>query len=771
MIGQVISHYKIIEKLGEGGMGVVYKARDTKLDRTVALKFLPPAVGEKEKTRLIREAQAVARLDHPNICTVYEIGDAEGMPYIAMAYVEGTTIKDRVEEGQLTLDEITDYAQQIARGLQTAHRKNITHRDIKCANIMVTDEGQVKIMDFGLAKLAGRTQLTKEGTTAGTVAYMSPEQARGEDVDHRTDIWSFGVVLYELLTGQLPFRSEYETAMVYSILNEDPTPVSNINPDIPAELEAIVLKALEKNKEDRYQSIEELLADLDALTGKPARRYGLRRAVTRNSAYLYASIILFLVLVGAAILFLWSPVADVPAFESIAVLPFENLSGDPEQDYLVEGMHDALITDLARLSGLKRVIARPSVMRYRGTDKQLSEIAQELTVDVLVTGAVVRVGDRIRVTAQLINPVTEDFIWADRYDRDFRDILNLQNEIISSVAGQIALKLTPEEVTYLAEVRPVNPEAHEAYLKGVFHWHRLTPTDLETALEYFELTLSRDTDYAPAYSGIARVWLGRQQMGYASPHEATSKAIAAATRAIELDGELAEARYVLAAVRTWGEWDWQSADREFRIAIDINPNYAEARAFYSHLLQFLGRPEEALLHIQQAVVLDPFNPMYQALYGINLNFVRRYEDAIVQLQNALRTAPGLPFAYTGLAVAFHEKGIYDEALEAMSGAFTAIGDIETANILDLGYREDGYTGAMRKAAEHLTERSRTMFVPPVRVAHLYANAGEIDLQIEWLNKAFEVRDPELPYITQPVFDNLRDDPRFQELMRKMNFPE
>jgi len=535
MIGKTISHYKVLDKLGEGGMGVVYKAHDTKLDRTVALKFLPPAGGEKEKTRLIREARAVAQLDNPNICTVYEIGDSEGVPYIAMAYIEGETLKDRFENEPLAMNDVIDYAEQIARGLQSAHRKQIIHRDIKSANIMITPDGQIKIMDFGLAKLAGRTQFTQEGSTAGTVMYMSPEQARGETVDHRTDIWSFGVVLYEMLTGRLPFQSEYETAAVYSILNEDPPPIGTFNPDVPPELEDIVMKALQKNKEDRYQQLDELLSEMDVFSGTAVGGTERRRAVTGRKPFLYAAAVFLLLLVVAAVFFLGSPVPEVRALESIAVLPFENLSGDVEQEYLVEGIHDALITDLAKLGSLKRVIARPSVMRYKGKDISMREIARELKVDAVVTGAVVRVGDQVRITAQLINPLTEDYLWAERYEREIRDVLSLQNEIVTEIAKQLELKLLPDDQIRLASVRPVNPEAYDAYLKGSYHWKKVTPEEIDIAERYFELALEKDPSYAPAYHGLAWVWSARQQIRVTPAHEAGPKAKAAALQAIALD--------------------------------------------------------------------------------------------------------------------------------------------------------------------------------------------------------------------------------------------
>ncbi len=522
MIGQMISHYKILEKLGEGGMGIVYRAHDTKLDRTVALKFLPPAGGEKEKARLIREARAVAQLDHPNICTVYEIGDSEGMPYIAMAYIEGETLKDRVENGPLAMNEIIDYTRQIARGLQSAHRKHITHRDIKSANIMITPDGQIKIMDFGLAKLAGRTQLTQEGSTAGTVMYMSPEQARGEDVDHRTDIWSFGVVLYEMITGRLPFQSEYETAAVYSILNEDPPPIGNLNPDVPPELEAIVKKALQKNKEDRYQQLDELLSNLEILQGTAVSETDRRRFFTGRKPFLYAAAVLLLLLVAAAVFFLGGPVPEVRAIESIAVLPFTNLSNDPDQEYFSDGMMEEILDRLFKIGDLK-VISRTSSMRYKNTDKSIKEIAGELGVASILEGSVRRIGNNVRITVQLIDAGTDAHLWSDIYDGDLSDlsrIFFIQSEVAQSVARELKAVLSPWEVKLIENIPTTDLIAYENFLKGKFAVYKYNAEDLSLAMQYFEQAKERDPDFALAYAGIAYVWIFRQQAGLATPEEA-----------------------------------------------------------------------------------------------------------------------------------------------------------------------------------------------------------------------------------------------------------
>ncbi len=498
MIGKTISHYKILEKLGEGGMGVVYKAKHLKLDSFVALKFLPPQLVTQKaaKKRFIHEAKAASSLEHPNICAVHDIDETpDGRMFIVMPYYEGETLQEKVERGPLEFDEAIHIASQVASGLARAHEKGIVHRDVKSANILIANDGHVRILDFGLAKLAKQTRLTKTGTTVGTVMYMSPEQAKGDDVDRRSDIWSLGVMLYEMLTGHLPFRGEIEQAVIYSILNEEPEPITTARREVPLQLEALVEKALAKTPEKRYQQMEELLADLEiqreelALGIKPRRFIKLRR-LRRKRWFRYGAMVsVFVILMATGMQFFGG---RNMAIHSIAVLPLENLSGDPEQEYFADGMTDALIADLAQIGAL-RVISRTSVMQYKGgVRKPLPEIARELNVDAIIEGSVFREGDRVRITAQLIHAQTDRHLWADSYVREFVDILTLHSEVARAIAREVKARVTPEEETRLARTRPVDPEAYELYLRGrAFAQQKWSVEAFEKSFEYLGRAIER----------------------------------------------------------------------------------------------------------------------------------------------------------------------------------------------------------------------------------------------------------------------------------------
>jgi len=798
MIGKTVSHYRILENLGGGGMGVVYKAEDTTLGRQVAVKFLPE---EWTRDRLAlerfkREARAAAALNHPNICTIYEVGEHEGQPFLVMEMLEGETLEQRISARPLKVNEILELAIPVAMGLEAAHAKGIVHRDIKPANIFVTQEGGVKILDFGLAKVAragglstvggmSTESLTVPGVVAGTVQYMSPEQALAEPVDARTDLFSFGSVLFEMATGRVPFGGSTLGETLAHILHSQPEAMGRYNSEVSAELERITRKCLEKKREERYQSAKELRVDLQGLKrGTESGRVGAGLALPRRGRpgvplpkRSFAAIAGAAVILVAAVLIarnvgglrdrLLGPVGP-PRIESLAVLPLENLSGDPEQEYFADGMTEELITSLAKIGALK-VISRTSMMQYKGTKKPLPQIAKELNVDAVIEGSVLREGGQVRITAQLIQASTDQHLWAESYQRDLRSVLAMQSEMASAIAEKVQAALTPSERTRLASARPVNPEAYEAYLKGMQHWYKLTPQDIDTALEYFELALKKDPNYAPAHSGLALVWLGRQQMGFTAPREAGPKAKAAALKAVELDNTLAQAHSSLATVNCFYEWDWAGADVEFKRAIELNPNYPDARALYSHYLMIMKRPEEAMAQIQRALELDPLNAFFQAFYGVDLEIAGRYDEAIAQSHKALRTSPELPFAHWGLSGTLFTKGLYEESLAETKACYA--GDREMEEALTQGYAQSGYRGAMRRAANIRAARGRKTYVLPCDVATLYVWAGEKAQALEWLEKGFELRDPNMPYINvDPTFDTLRNTPRFQDLLRRMNFP-
>jgi len=775
----VAGKYRIIEEIGQGGMGIVYKAEDIKLKRCVALKFLPPHLmsSPELRERFLIEAQAAAALSHPNICVIHEVGESEERPYIAMEYVEGKTLRDKIHQGPLKSEEALAIVSQVAAGLGEAHRKGIIHRDIKSANIMVTDKGQVKVMDFGLAKLQGGSSLTRSQTTLGTVTYMSPEQARSGDLDQRTDIWSLGVVLYEMVSGKLPFRGDRDQAVIYSILHEEPESLKKARADAMADLDQIVGQALAKKLADRYQTMEEFREDVEAVREglKPLKarpRRASRMILGIRTAYVYGVVgISLILLVGFNVGGLRDRILGRAALAravKLAVLPFKNLTGDSQQEYFSDGLTQEINTQLGSLNPqVLSVVGNTSVGRYKKTNTPIDRIGRELGVDYVLEGGAQREGTRVRITAELIKVRNQTQVWADTFNREMSGILDLQSDVAKEVAGALAVKLLPAEQARLAKSRTVDPEAYEAYIKGSQYWVRMTKGDLDTAERYFELALQKDPIYAAAYAGIAWVWSCRNQNGMSPPSEAVPKMKAAALKAVALDDTLAESHYALASVYTYADWNMPAAGTEWARAVELNPNNPYGLAGYSHYLMIMGRQEEAMRQIERALNLDPFNVTVQSFYVVDLEFARRYDDAISQVRKAQALQLDNPVAIGELFVLYWAKGMDKEALAALKDCFKPrqIPDLDSA--LSRGFAAAGLPGAARAGAEILAAHVRDNLASPTEIAELYLFAGDKDHVLEWLERAYESRDPNLPYLRLPMYDLVRSEPRFQDLFRRL----
>jgi serine/threonine protein kinase/TolB-like protein/pimeloyl-ACP methyl ester carboxylesterase/Flp pilus assembly protein TadD len=822
--GDLLGPYRVIASLGAGGMGEVWRAEDTRLGRPVALKFVSANVRQDSRAlaRFEREARAAAALNHPNICTIYDVGEHEGHPYIVMELLEGKTLTGKIAGAPLALDELLKLAIHIAGALDTAHGKGIIHRDIKPGNVFVTESGQAKVLDFGLAKLpapgvaqAGVTpnsdspthgdQLTIPGMPLGTVAYMSPEQVRGEPPDARADLFSFGVLLYEMATGQQAFTGATAAVIFEAILNRKPVEPRQLNPRLPVELVRIIDKSLEKEPPQRYQSAAELRADLERLrrevettsgaavtpaderrpSAKPAlpagggagskRRYSVPRLFTLATA---AVVAILAVLLGLNVAGLrdraWRSVGAVREppvhIQSIAVLPLENLSGDAEQDYLVDGMTEALINELGKISAL-RVISRSSVMQYRQTPKPLPQIGRELNVDAVVEGSVLRVGPRVRVTVQLIQAASDRHLWAERYERDFGDILGLQSDLAKSIAREIRITVTPEEQSRMADARRVNPEAHELYLKGRYFFER-PPDGLLKAEGYFLDAIEKDPTYARAYAGLSRSYIRQGNWNLRVPREVYAKAQAAALKALALDDSLAETRHALGEIKLVYDRDWPGTEREFRRAVELNPGYSPARVQYSWYLSLMRRHDEAVAQAQRAVQSNPLAVVENRELGEALYTARRYDEAIAQERNTLELHPNDVLTHIYLMWAYYMKGRHEEALAELqkSLALRGAGEEVTAAI-GQAYRKEGIEGALRWNLRLLQEQSKRRRVSPGDIAVVYTLLGEEDRAFVWLDKAYAEYDSWMFRLQDPLWDPLRTHPRFQDLLRRMQLQE
>ncbi len=797
MIGKTLSHFRITAKLGEGGMGVVYRAEDERLRRPVALKVLPPDLvgNEERRLRFLREARAAAAVTHPSIATIYEVGEADGVVFIAMELVEGRTLRTLVAGRPLPVKDALRIAIDIAAGLAYAHQAHVIHRDLKPDNIVVGTSGQVKILDFGLAKLleerggagdrgASRLQtisdeMTREGKVFGTVAYMSPEQARGEVVDTRSDIFSFGITLYEMLTGAAPFRGRTPMDILSAIIKEPAAPVVEANPEVPPDLERVLAKCLEKDPEDRYHHADEVVTDLRRLKRqtdsgvqavRPAARGGRARQWDVAAAVAVAlagtaGILVALNIGGWRDRLLRGSARG--RISSLAVLPLVNLARDPEQEYFTDGMTEELISGLAKIRTL-RVISRTSVIRFKGTNKPMSEIARELGVDAVVEGTVRRAGDRVRITVQLIEASTDQHLWADSYEGDLQDVLTLQSRVALAITAEIRETLTPEERTRLDKRPTTSPEAHEAYLKGLYSWNKRTKEGFIKASELFQEAIRKDPNYALAYAGLADTYELMAEYQYLPTAEGLLKAKAAALKALEIDDSLAEAHTSLAAILQL-KWDWEAGEREFRRAIELNPNYATAQFWYGYYLKLVGRFDESLLHTKRALELDPLS------FIIRMNLADVYfrsgdlERALTQARQAVELDPGRALPHRMLGAVYSMRGMTDEAIVELEKAH-ALNPEFTGVIGDLGYL---YAVAGRRTdaltlLEELKQKVNRGEIASVDIATIYLGLGERSGIYDWLEKAYEERIYQLVELrSHPWFAPLRSDPRFKDLVRRV----
>ncbi|MEN8007890.1 MAG: protein kinase [Candidatus Krumholzibacteriota bacterium] len=787
MIGQTVSHFKITRELGAGGMGVVYQAIDTNLDRTVALKFLPPESTRDPhaKARFIHEAKAASALDHPNVCVIHEIDETDdGQLFLAMACYEGETLKERIARGPLSIDAALGIARQIAEGLAMAHERDIVHRDIKPANIFITSNGLVKILDFGLAKLAGQTLLTREGTTLGTAGYLSPEQAAGEESDRRTDLWCLGVVLYEMVTGRLPFRGENQQAMIFAIANQAPEPVTGLRTGVPMELERLIDRCLEKKPEARYQTAGDLASDLGRIQRgldsgidltitmpiktPPRRRWPLAAGAGAIAAIIVLGVLIFGLNVGN-LRDRWTGEETLPPIQSLAVMPFSNMMGDAEQDFFVEGMHEALITELSKIGKL-RVISRTSAMFYRETDKSIPRIARELDVDAVVEGSVLRVGDRVRITAQLIRGATDEHLWAEDYDRDLQDILNLLSEVARSIAGEINIALTPRQQELLTIERTVDPDVYEMLLRGLHHLHKFTEKDALEARRWFQKAIAADPDFAPAHTSLSGFYLVYSIVGNEPSGEILPLARKAALRAQELDPELGTTHTVLGFVEMYSNWDWAAAEREFKLALERDPNDGDALHGLSNILTIQGHFDEAVELVLRARKYDPYSYLRNLPVWVNLVIARRYSEAITEVHQWRGFSGSEAAGWWWLFNVYFAQGRYEEAMTELRHSSTGR-DPESRVDLEKAYAEAGIKAAILVCAERLAARSNSEYLDPLSVSKYFAMAGDSDRAFVWLEKAYEERAPAFHLLTEPALDPVRPDPRFRALVKRVGIPE
>jgi serine/threonine protein kinase/tetratricopeptide (TPR) repeat protein len=791
MIGQTISHYRIVEKLGAGGMGVVFKAQDSRLERAVALKFLPENLAQQPQAleRFRREARAASALNHPGICTIYDIGEQDGRAFIAMEFIDGATLRSHIQGQPLPLQELLELGIQIAEALEAAHAEGIIHRDIKPANIFVTKRGRAKVLDFGLAKLVPKgvasTDVESEGEAqdsnsivgiiSGTPSYMSPEQVRGDGLDTRTDIFSLGLLLYEMATGRQAFSGGTGGIIIEAVLTRPPVPVRSINPAIPPRLEEIIDKALHKDRDRRYQHAADMSADLQQLkretdSGRGVGDEGSKSGTISNTGSLSSTGTLrSRTSTGLARGLRSERVSKI--IDSLAVLPFENVSRDPDHEYLSDGITASLINILATVPKL-RVMAQSTVFRFKGREIDPQTVGRDLNVRAVLTGRVMQSGGSLRIGAELVDVATGSQLWGAQYDRKPGDIFAIQDEISNEISGKLRLQLTRAQKKRLTRRHTEDPEAYRIYLRGRHHWNRWTEEGFYKAIEYFQQAVEKDPAYALAYAGLADSYVLLGWNSYLPPKDAFPKGKAAALTALRLDPDLGEAHTPLAAVLWLHDWQWSEAEKEFKRSLELNPAYPTANHWHAEFVMTMGMQIEAIAKMKNSQALDPLSLIINVAIGWAHYMARQYDQALEQLLQTVELDPNYPVTRWILGLVYRATGHHDLAItEGEKGVNLSGGSPLIRAALAHSY---GKAGRAKEALEILVDLAnfaQHKYVAPHFFAGIHIGLGENDRAVEYLEKSYEEHSHWLIYLhIDPSMDDLRNDPRFQNLLRRVGLP-